>query len=149
MNKTALIAIPLAIATGVLMFKKRWKLFPNFEPHEFACKCGSCDESSGLNVSFSTMVRLQRLRNVCDFPFVITSGYRCINHPVEAKKVNGGGTHYLGHGFDIKATPAEQEIIEREALKLGFTGIGRGSTFIHLDDYAGDDIRPRPAKWAY
>jgi len=142
------VLILLVIITGLyLMNKNRW-LFENFAKEEMKCKCGRCTALSGLNMNYSTMKRLQQLRERCGFPFHITSAYRCENHPVEKKKAEGG-THFLGHAVDIAATPQQMDIIEREARALGFTGIGRASTFIHIDDFAGSARINRPAKWSY
>ncbi len=130
-----------------VMQKTRWD-FKNFTIQEMRCKCGKCSDDSGLNMNYSTMQRLQKLRNACGFPFVITSAWRCDKHPEEAKKVEPG-THNWGHAIDIRATPLQMGIIEREARKLGFTGIGKANTFIHLDDFAGNARVPRPANWSY
>ncbi len=152
MNKKALaialiITFPVCILGWIAMKKTRWN-FKNFTIKEMRCKCGQCSEESGLEMNFSTMKRLQKLREVCGFPFLIASAYRCDAHPEEAKKVEPG-THNYGQAVDIQATPAQMDVIEREAKKLGFTGIGRANTFIHIDDYAGSARITRPAKWYY
>ena len=77
--------------------------------------------------------KLDNLRESCGFPFVITSGYRSPNHPIEAKK-NVPGTHSQGIAADIKiTTPAQRYAIIREAIKLGFSGIGVAGDFVHVD----------------
>ncbi len=149
MNKLTFGLIGLGV-TGLgvyLMNRNRWS-FKNFTPREMACKCGMCGESSGLEMNYSTMRRLQKLRDVCGFPFVVTSAYRCNAHPNEASKV-APGTHNLGHAVDIQASKEQMDIIEEKAKELGFTGIGRANTFIHVDDYVGDARISRPAKWYY
>ena len=62
-----------------LMSKLRY-----FNEMEFVCKhCGR------VNMSPTFLYRLDELRHRCGFPFVITSGYRCKDHPIEAKKPKG------------------------------------------------------------
>ncbi len=144
---TLVTAFSVCILGWITMKKTRWN-FKNFAVKEMSCKCGTCSEDSGLEMNYSTMQRLQQLRDVCGFPFIITSAYRCEQHPVEAAKVSPG-THNLGHAVDIQATQTQMDTIEREAKKLGFTGIGRANTFIHIDDYVGNARIARPAKWFY
>jgi len=77
--------------------------------------------------------KLDTLRESCGFPFVITSGYRSPNHPIEAKK-DVPGTHAQGIAADIKITnAAHRYTIIREALSMGFSGIGVAGDFIHVD----------------
>ena len=67
------------------------------------------------------------------FSFVITSGFRSPTHPIEAKK-DVPGTHSQGIAADIKITnSAQRYTIIREALAMGFAGIGVASDFIHVD----------------
>lgn len=127
--------------------------YRNFTRTEFACKCGQC-ESTGSEISGDLLDALQALRTMCDFPFIISSGYRCPSHPIEKKKVKAG-THALGLAVDISVSHGEAVLLLNLALasKL-FTGIGvqqKGSgRFIHLDiadDYEVDS--PRPTIWSY
>ena len=77
--------------------------------------------------------KLDALREACGFPFVITSGYRSPDHPLEAVK-EIPGTHAQGIAADIKITnSAQRYTIIREALQMGFTGIGVAGDFIHVD----------------
>jgi len=89
--------------------------------------------------------KLDRLRGECGFPFVITSGYRHpIEHPIEAAK-EVPGTHAQGIAVDIKATSASQRYdIVKQALALGFTGIGIAKTFVHVDTRG-----TTPVMWVY
>ncbi len=141
------LGLPLPLLGWLLMKRTRWN-FKNFTIKEMRCKCGKCSDNSGLEMNFSTMKRLQKLRDGCGFPFVIASAWRCDEHPEEARKIEPG-THNYGQAVDIRATPPQMDIIEREAKKLGFTGIGRATSFIHIDDYTGSARITRPAKWYY
>lgn len=100
-----------------------------FDIKEFACK-----ETGELSMDFAFIMKLNELREVCGFPFVITSGYRSVKHSAEASKPNGGGTHTQGIAADIAVNGGAQRFtILQHALELGFTGIGVAKTFIHVD----------------
>lgn len=131
------------------MKAKYWTFEPLFKFSEFMCKCGKCKVDSGLNMRISTITKLEKMRRDANFLFVINSGWRCANHPEEAKKKEPG-THYLGYGIDVRVSAPEQiEWILDNAEKYGFHGIGKGLTFVHLDDLGFDSRVPRPAKWNY
>ena len=53
----------------------------HFKKSEFTCKCG-CGETVISNELLSS---LDKAREFAKIPFVISSGYRCENHP-ESKK---------------------------------------------------------------
>lgn len=90
------------------------------------------------------MEKVDELRGKCGFPFVITSGFRSPQHPIEAKK-DVPGTHSQGIAADIKITnSAQRYVIIREALSMGFTGIGVASDFIHVDTRGS-----APVIWVY
>ena len=90
------------------------------------------------------MEKVDKLREHCGFPFVITSGFRSPTHPIEAKK-DVPGTHSQGIAADIKITnSAQRYTIIREALQLGFTGIGVAGDFIHVDTRGS-----APVIWTY
>ena len=72
-----------------------WDNYPNFSPEEFACQ--HCGENG---ISELLLEKLQLLRTKLGFPFKITSGYRCKDHPLEKKKVNPGA-HRDGLAADI------------------------------------------------
>ena len=79
------------------------------------------------------LLKLDALRESCGLPFVITSGYRSPDHPIEAVK-EIPGTHAQGIAADIKITnSAHRYTIIREALAHGFTGLGVAGDFIHVD----------------
>ena len=101
---------------------------------------------------------LDDLREACDFPFVITSGYRDPTHPIEARKAHPGA-HTYGQAADIRARGDNALLIVQKALELGFTGIGvsqkgpHGSRFIHVDNMTTEEFagggRNRPWIWSY
>ena len=88
---------------------------------------------------------LDRLREICGFPFRITSGYRDATHPVEARKEKPG-THQQGIAADIAVSNGLDRLtLVREALKMDcFNGIGIGNGFLHLDGR-----KTTPVMWTY
>ena len=101
-----------------------------------------------------TLDRLQRLRNAWAKPIIVTSGYRCAEHPVEKAKPNGPGAHSTGCAVDIRAIGRECYELLALALPLGFTGVGISQRtpqprFIHLDDAPITGGLVRPAVWSY
>jgi hypothetical protein len=92
-----------------------------FTREEFACQYTGENE-----ISDRLLLKLDLLRARCGFPFVITSGYRSEDHPIEAKKEKAG-THAQG---------------------MGFSGIGVASSFVHVDirDLDGNES---PVMWTY
>ena len=104
-----------------------------FTDDELACKCGDCDGE--MKPSF--MVRLVKLRAFLDFPFPISSAYRCPDHNA---KVGGskGSYHMKGRAVDIAVTHDQAWQIVAAAKKFGFQGVGISQKgegrFIHLDN---------------
>ena len=108
-----------------------------FNRQEFACQYTGNNE-----IKPEFIEKLDELREACGFPFIITSGYRDPEHPIEAKKTKAG-THAQGIAADIKVTNGLQRFkIVEEAIKLGFTGIGVARSFVHVDIRNPDDTTP-------
>ena len=92
-----------------------------------------CQHTGENRMKPEFLLKLDALREACGFPFVITSGYRSPDHPIEAVK-EIPGTHAQGIAADIKITnSAHRYTIIREALAHGFTGLGVAGDFIHVD----------------
>lgn len=110
-----------------------------FSIDEFDCKHTGKNE---MNHDFLEL--LDELRERCDFPFYVTSGYRDKTHPIEMVKKNPG-VHTEGIAADIAISSGYQrrKIVE-EAIKMGFNGIGIANSFIHVDSRAG-----KPIMWTY
>jgi|TARA_R110001592_G_scaffold230264_1_gene487064 uncharacterized protein YcbK (DUF882 family) len=111
-----------------------------FSMYEFDCQV---TEENRMEEDF--LKKLDRLREGCGFPFVVTSGYRHpVEHPIEAAK-EVPGTHAQGIACDIKITNANERYkFISEALSLGFTGIGVAKDFIHVDTRG-----TTPVVWLY
>lgn len=105
-----------------------------------------CRETSENRMSNAFLIMLDRLREECGFPFVITSGYRSKQHSAERNKPNGGGTHTKGIAADVAVSNGQQRYaIVENAIKLGFKGIGVANTFVHVDLRNSD----QPVMWTY
>lgn len=129
------------------MSKSPW---PNFSYAELRCKCGRCG-SDGTEMDPAFMDAVQQLRTLYGQPLVISSAYRCRQHPVEARKTKPGA-HSTGAALDIACSGAAAVSVLRLAMTLPFTGIGvqqKGSgRFIHLDMAPAEQL-PRPMIWSY
>ena len=53
------------------------KMFQNFTVEEMRCKCGKCKLPINDPEFYSWCQELQHLRNMLQFPFHVTSWYRC------------------------------------------------------------------------
>jgi len=104
----------------------------------------NCQETGENEMSVEFIERLDGLRAVCGFPFIVTSGYRSPNHSIEAKKEQPG-QHAQGIAADIKVLGGSQRrLLVEKALDMGFTGVGVDKNFIHVD------IRTTtPVLWVY
>jgi uncharacterized protein YcbK (DUF882 family) len=117
-----------------------------FTNEELACSC------CGRNDFDSDFLRLlNHLRQECDFPFVVSSAYRCPRHPIEAAKKKLGA-HTTGKAVDILVYGERAQRLLQAALNVGIERIGisqKGdikARFIHLD--VCHDL-PSPAIWSY
>ena len=111
----------------------------HFKIEEFDCSFTGKNE---MNPDF--LEKLDNLRDLCGFPFVITSGYRDKTHPEEAKKQRPG-KHNEGIAADISIYDGHARyVLVDYAMAMGFNGIGIAKTFIHLDSRAGT-----PVIWTY
>lgn len=120
--------------------KISWK---DFSARELQCSC--CGKLNPNREFIVLMNMVQDLRDRVGFPMAVTSAYRCKNHPIEAKKASPG-QHSIA-AIDLGVSREKAYIVLREAMKMGFTGIGvnqkGGGRFIHLD------IRENPTVWSY
>lgn len=114
-----------------------------FSLKELKCKCGYCNGT--LNPEF--LKKLNALRHELNFPFIITSGYRCENH----NELIGGAknsAHLQGRAVDIKVIGEKALMIIVNCIEYGFNGVGvsqKGNIrFVHIDD-----LHPNYAIWSY
>jgi len=103
-------------------------MYKYFHESEFRCR-----ESGECCMDSSFLFMLDELRGRCGFSFTITSGYRSVHHTAERNKKKGG-THTQGIAADIAVSNGEQRMkIVKEALAMGFGGIGVAKSFVHVD----------------
>jgi zinc D-Ala-D-Ala carboxypeptidase len=103
-----------------------------------------CQETGNNRMEKDFLRLLDGLRDNCGFPFKITSGYRDPTHSIEAAKAIPG-RHAQGIAADIQILDSKSRYkIIKEAMKLGFTGIGVADTFVHLDTRGTP-----PVMWTY
>jgi len=89
-----------------------------FKKKEFTCTCG-CGETV---ISDELLEMLDMARELAKTPFVISSGLKCKNSKIRAIMIDA-----LGYA--------------------GFTRMGLGKTFIHVDIDNKD--KPSPSIWLY
>jgi uncharacterized protein YcbK (DUF882 family) len=110
----------------------------HFEFEEFACPC--CGEN---RTSLDFAYRLDKARESAATPFVITSGYRCEDYNMGSPT----SSHLKGLAADISAPDSHTRfLILRALFEHGFTRIGIGEDFIHVDD---DEEKPSRLAWTY
>ena len=94
------------------------------------------------------MDKLEKMRARLDFPFVVTSGFRCPDHNAAV----GGGArsaHLAGLAVDIAVDGRQAYRLITSASRFGMWGVGLGDGFVHLDGAPPDVGRPRPRAWTY
>ena len=119
-----------------------------FSFDEMKCKCG-CDQAP-MDQEFMDL--LDTIRESLAKPLIISSGYRCHNHPIEAKKAKPGA-HATGKAADLAVSGVDAQrvllaamILEVNRLGVQQKGAGR---FIHIDTCTEADGLPSPAIWSY
>lgn len=131
------------------MQQSTWKYF---SLDELKCKCGKCG-STGAEMDPKFMVEIEILRDLCNFPFVVTSAYRCPEHNAAVSSSGKNGVHTKGIAIDIAVSGQRTYHLLRLAFEMEkFTGIGinqKGtSRYIHLDTATQPEF-PRPTVWSY
>lgn len=112
-----------------------------FKKHELACPCcGECN----MGADFIDM--LVTARTFSDIPFTINSAYRCEKHNKDIGGVERSA-HIAGKAVDIRVRNSHERFLIKYALYLaGFTRIGDGGNFIHVDS---DEQKAQGVEWQY
>jgi len=120
-----------------------------FSRQELQCKCGC--ETLVFDVAFHQT--LNKIRQDFGAPMIITSGYRCPNHPIEADRIAAGkptGAHGLGVAVDVSVAYGQAYKLVRVAMEHGIERIGVNQKgdgrFIHLDV---SKQHASPSMWSY
>lgn len=116
-------------------------LTPHFREEEMECPC--CGK---VEMSDHFMQMLEEARQICGFPFVVTSGFRCPKHNVQV-----GGSQFSSHLRGMAADLVCKDNHRRWAMiyalmKVGFQRFGIGKDFIHVDS---DVELPSPRIWVW
>lgn len=122
-----------------LMTLSDWKKIKHFTKDEFKCRCGC-----GIKMDREFVLRLDSLRERLGSVLIVTSGYRCAEYN---KKIGGSpnSKHIQGLAVDLKVNSSTHRYkILKEAFQMNFSGVGHGSTFIHLDDRTNGTV-----SWTY
>lgn len=101
---------------------------------------------SGKNMQQSHLDMLDDAREIAGVPFIVNSGFRTKQHN---KDVGGkkDSSHPEGYATDLKVTDSRTRFIILHALiAVGFTRIGIGKTFIHVDN---DPNKDKQVTWLY
>ena len=105
----------------------RW---PHFSPHELACKCGvNCRGAYFHDPLF--LDGLEAIRAQIG-PLRVNSGHRCRRH----NKAVGGTPRSYHTRFiaaDLAIPPKARARLAHAAVEAGFTGLGFGRNFLHVD----------------
>lgn len=114
-----------------------------FTMEELTCQCG-CGK---MKMDDGYMRALVSIRRELGFGLPVTSGYRCENHPIEAKK-SKPGSHFTGKATDVGVYDEQAVRFVESALRHGMTGFGVNQKgdfnkrFIHTDQL-------RKRMWSY
>jgi uncharacterized protein YcbK (DUF882 family) len=123
--------------------KAQWDKYPNFTKSEFDCKA-----TGENNMQHEFMEKLQAIRKDFGRGITVTSGFRSVKHPIEARKTHSNGEHTQGFCADIMCiTGADRFTLINLALKHGITRIGVAKTFLHLG--IGGKGLPNNVIWEY
>jgi uncharacterized protein YcbK (DUF882 family) len=121
---------------------KAWMITKSFSMWELKCPCGVCQlQVIDLDLPFM----LQKLRDIAKRPVIITprgGAFRC----EKWNKTVGGlpnSQHLLGKAADIEIHGVTGPELYAMACLAGFTSIGVGAKFIHVD------TRPDTHLWFY
>ena len=113
-------------------------LSSNFRVREFRCK----DDTDPIFVDSDLVDILQKVRDHFGKAVTITSAFRTASHN---KKVGGAtySQHLYGKAADIKVSGVAASVVADyvETLMPGTGGIGRYSTFTHVD------VRATKSRW--
>lgn len=137
---------------------ENWR-WPHYGPSEMTCHCGC----GVLLIDEAHMNSLECLRAKCNFPLVVSSGYRCPAYNLKVAHTGEKGPHTTGKATDFSILGEQAALLVRFAMSLDLTscanavpimglgisqreGVGR---FVHLDSLTEADGYPRPRVWGY
>lgn len=103
----------------------------HFKESEFKACTPSC---SMQDMNQGTITRLDMVRDLAGIPLVLNSAYRSKEWEKKQGRT-GKSAHCEGRAADIRCNSSQNRWkIVKAAIQAGFTRIGIGKTYIHLDD---------------
>lgn len=127
-----------------------WEYFSYLTDPKLACSC--CGQKGMID---DFMFQLDLARDLCGFPFILSSGFRCIEHNSRVSSTGPHGPHTTGLAVDVLCYGHRARRLLEVAALLDFAGIGihqkgpKSGRFIHLDNCPADASMPRPWVWSY
>ena len=97
----------------------------------------------------SFMRQVVAMREALDFPFPVTSAYRCPDYNQRVSKTGRGGPHTKGTALDIQVSGGRAYEIVSAAFLYGMRGLGVAQTGNHATRYVHIDSRPDTTLWSY
>ena len=142
------------LASPVMGSPVRWRPLGYIPQLECKCGCGQCKMDDDFMRRFHSLRKEWMALTHTDLIPMISSGYRCENHPVEKRKIYGKGPHTRRKAVDIKVSGKKATLLYKISKKY-MTGIGvsqrsrrKKSRYIHLDSLSPREAR-RPTTWVY
>lgn len=104
------------------------------------------EPGSGQYMDDRFLEMLDNARHLAGIPFIINSGFRTPSANQDCKGLPNS-SHLDGYAADIRCvTSRDRAWIIGALLEAGFTRIGIGETFIHVDN---DPTKPEEVMWHY
>lgn len=124
----------------IVVKAKQWseRLSPNFQLHEFRCRCTRRDCLVTM-VDTELVDLLEETRDEIERPIKITSGYRCKAHNATIPGAAKDSTHLQGEAADILVPDEFHAIVDKLVGNRG--GVGFYRNRLHVD------VRGKRARW--
>ena len=122
----------------------------HFSIEELTCHCG-CGQ---MKMNHDFMEAIAGMRDEVDWPFIVSSAYRCPEYNARISKSGTGlnGPHTHGRAMDVVLFGHRAHKFGDLAYQWGMTGFGykqhgeHSQRFIHIDDM---EHELRPNVWSY
>ena len=125
-----------------------------FQWHEFDQRNAPGTGKKHMDVDFVKWLDELRLR--CNFPLVVSSGYRSPEYNQKVSSTGPNGPHTTGKAADVTVLGSQALTVISHATAMGVMGLGvkqkgsHGRRFIHLDMLENHETAgPRPWVWSY
>lgn len=130
--------------SNVLKTKKKMKIKAKYFTEKEFNKCSPSCSLQDMKQNFINLLDLAR--EIADIPFVLNSAYRSSAYD-KSKGRSGTGAHTKGVAVDIRCNSDKNRYLIIDALRaVGFTRIGIGKTYIHVD---ADETKTQNVIWHY